>query len=85
MKVVLRQLQSKLRRFYGSRPHWIVAWAMAIASPIIYLAWPGDLTWWVAPVLVLPLCFLVAWRADQKGYDTTNYGGDSDSGGWGPP
>ena len=29
----------------GSAASWVVAWLLAIASPAVYLLWPGDFTW----------------------------------------
>ena len=51
----------------GSGLCWAVAWALAVAGPVVYLAWPGDLTWWAGAVLALPLFALAVWRAEHKG------------------
>ena len=71
-------------RWVGSRSSWIVAWLLAIASPAVYLLWPGDFTWVAAVLLVMPLVGLALWRQDKKGFDEEYLGGGGD-GPWGPP
>ena len=67
----------------GSALWWSVALALALAAPILYLAWPGDVSWWLAPLLVVPLIGLAEWRRERhKRADDTVEGGD---GPWWPP
>jgi len=66
----------------GSRLAWIVAWTLALAAPVVYLAWPNDLTWWVAPLLIVPLMALIVWRAEAHDASADIAGGD---GPWAPP
>jgi hypothetical protein len=68
----------------GSRLSWVAAWLLALAGPAVHLLWPGDLTWWVALALVMPLVGLAAWRADAKGFADASYG-TGDGGPWAPP
>jgi hypothetical protein len=70
----------------GSRLSWVVAWGMAAAAPALYLLWPGDVTWWLAPLLIVPLVGLAEWRREQKGQqgDHAGSGGDA-TGGRRPP
>ena len=44
---------------------WVVAWALAVAGPALYLM--GEFGWWVAAVAVLPLSVLATWRAERFG------------------
>ena len=69
----------------GSRLSWVVAWVMAGAAPVLYLLWPGDLTWWIAPLLVLPLVGLTEWRRERKGQEPDHAGGGADASAWAPP
>ena len=67
----------------GSTSGWILAWLLAIAGPVVYLLWPGDLTWVIALLLPMPLVGLALWRQDKKGLgDEFHVGGD---GPWAPP
>ena len=68
----------------GSAPSWVVAWLLALAAPVVYLAWPGDWTWWLAPCLALPLVGLAAWREGHKGRRDDHVGG-ADGSAWAPP
>ncbi len=51
----------------GSVLCWTVAWLLAVAAPVLYLVAPGDVTWWLAPALALPLLVLAAWRHEARG------------------
>jgi hypothetical protein len=68
----------------GSGLCWTVAWLLALAGPAVYVLSPGDATWWVGLVLVVPLVGLVAWRQEHKGYGDGTYGA-GDGGMWAPP
>jgi hypothetical protein len=61
---------------------WIAAWALAVAAPVLYLAAPGDLTWWVAALLLVPLVLLAAMRDEDRGGASGSEGGTS--GAWAP-
>lgn len=68
----------------GSRLSWVVAWLLAVAAPLVYLLWPGDVLWWVGLLLLMPLVGLAAWRQDTKGFADPGYGA-GDGGPWAPP
>jgi hypothetical protein len=68
----------------GSRLSWVVAWVTAVAAPALYLLWPGDVTWWIAPLLIVPLVSLAEWRREQKGQAGDYGGGGGDATGWAP-
>ncbi len=48
----------------GSTLCWIVAWALAVAGPVIFLLEPAESTWW-AWLLVVPVFGLALWREDR--------------------
>lgn len=73
-------MREKLR--IGSRLSWGVAWLLALAAPAVYLLSPGDGTWWIGLLLLLPLVGLAAWRSEHKGF--ADHGGSGD-GPWMPP
>jgi hypothetical protein len=68
----------------GSRLNWLVVWVLAAAAPAVYILWPSDAMWWLAPVLVVPLIGLAEWRREQRGFAIESYGIDG-SAPWGPP
>jgi hypothetical protein len=68
----------------GSRTSWIVAWMLAAAAPVVYLARPADGTWWIGLLLVVPLVGLTAWRQDRQGSPDQDVAA-ADGGPWGPP
>jgi hypothetical protein len=57
---------------------------LTAGAPVVYLLWPGDLTWWLAPFLVAPLVGLALWRHEQRGFPD-EFAGGGDGGAWAPP
>jgi hypothetical protein len=68
-----------------SKLAWALAWLLAVSAPVVYLLSPGGLTWWLAPLLVVPLGLLAEERLDRRRGSQDGYGGGGDAGPWAPP
>jgi len=62
------------------RMAWTAAWLLALAGPGLYLLWPGDATWWVGLLMLVPLAGLAA----RRGGGSEPYGGGA-GGVYAPP
>lgn len=68
----------------GSRLSWAVAWSLALGASVVYLLWPDDLTWLLAPLLLVPLVALIVWRYEQHD-DIAGGPPPNADGPWAPP
>ncbi len=70
----------------GSTLSWVIAWALAIAAPLVYLLAPSGIVWWVLmPALVMPLVGLAEWRREHRGLADGGSVAPADPGPLGPP